>query len=280
MNILDKKRQAPLIMGVINVSPNSFYHPMKSVESALHEVEEMVSAGVSIIDVGGVATNPHVEIKREMPSIQEEMRRVIPVIQAIKKHHDVTVSVDTSRAPVMRAAVDAGADIINDQRALREKGALEMATKLGVPVCLMHFFEKPRQPGNVDLESILIQIKQELSDVVTRCENAGIRRELLWIDPGFGQGNFSKNAEENYYLLAHLKQFQDLGLPILVGWSRKSMIGDVLDAPPEERLYGSIAAAVISAMQGADVIRVHDVKATVDAIKIYKATARFMEHGV
>lgn len=266
--------QFPAVMGVINVSPNSFYNPIDSVESTLREADAMVSAGASIIDVGGEATNPNVIIERDAPSIQQEIDRVVPVIEAIKKRYDVFVSVDTSQAKVMRAAVKSGANMINDQRALREENALETAAELAVPICLMHFFNEPRKPGSSDLESLLLQVKLDLAKAVARCELGGILRSHLLIDPGFGQGNFGKNCEENYYLLAHLGHFKALGLPILVGWSRKSMIGDVLNVPPTERLYGSIAAAVISVMQGASVIRVHDVRETVDAVKVFNATRK------
>jgi dihydropteroate synthase len=265
---------APAIMGVINVSPNSFYQSVNSIDAALRLAESMVFDGATIIDVGGEATNPDVMLARDASSIQQEIDGVAPVIAAITSRFDVLVSVDTSQAKVMEAAVESGAGMINDQRALREAGALEVAARLSVPVCLMHFFHSPREPGSTDLEALLLQIQQELLAIVQRCEQAGISREHLMIDPGFGQGHYGKNAEENYYLLAHLKRFQSLGLPILVGWSRKSMIGEVLNAPPEGRLYGSISAAVIAALQGAAVIRAHDVKATVEAIKIYHAVAQ------
>lgn len=261
-------------MGVINVSPNSFYHPVSDVDGALREAEAMVVAGVDIIDVGGEATNLDVLIARDAPSIEVELQRVIPVIEAIRQRFDVLVSVDTSQARVMREAVAAGAGMINDQRALRLEDALETVAVMDVPVCLMHFFETTRQPGSCDLSVFLQQVKQELQASVDRCERAGIARDRLLIDPGFGQGNYGKNTEENCYLLDNLNQFQDLGLPILVGWSRKSMIGDILNAPPKDRLYGSIAAAVIAVMRGASVVRVHDVKATVDAIKICRAALR------
>jgi len=266
--------EPPAVMGVINASPNSFYNPVDTIESALCEAEAMVLAGASIIDVGGEATSPNVKIERDAPSIQEELDRVVPVIEAIAERFDTLISVDTSQADVMRAAVSVGAGMINDQRALRQDQALETAAALNVPICLMHFFQAPRQPGDIELDALLEQVKHELSEAVQRCELAGISRERLLIDPGFGQGNFGKNCDENYYLLANLTRFQELGLPILVGWSRKSMIGDVLNVPPKERLYGSIAAAVISAMQGAAVIRVHDVKETVEAVKIFQATAK------
>lgn len=265
----------PAVMAIINVSPNSFYHPIHDVNVALREAEAMVSAGAAIIDVGGEATNPNVMIQRDKPSIQEEIDRVVPVIDAIAKRFDVLISVDTSEAAVMREAVAVGAGMINDQRALRTESALQTAASLAVPVCLMHFFEEPRQPAADKLTSLLSEVKQELLQAVMRCESAGIPRHRLLIDPGFGQGNYGKSCEENFYLLAQLSSFQELGLPILVGWSRKSMIGDVLNAPPRDRLYGSIAAAVISLMKGASIIRVHDVKETVDAMKVFKSAEKF-----
>ncbi len=267
----------PVIMGVINSSPNSFYCPTDSILAALHKVDAMVAAGAAIIDVGGEATNPNVIIERDAPSIQQELDRVIPVIEAITQRFDILVSVDTSEAAIMREAVAAGAGMINDQRALVREGALQAALELAVPICLMHFFTSSRLWKRPDYERLLLQVYQELKQAINRCETAGILRSRLLIDPGFGQGNYGKSCDENYYLLAHLNRFQALGLPILVGWSRKSMIGDVLKAPPEDRLYGSMAAAVIAAMQGASVIRVHDVKETMDAIKIFKAVARFIE---
>jgi len=278
--------EKPAVMGVINASPNSFYNPIDSIESALREAETMVSTGAAIIDVGGEATNPNVIIERDAPSVQEEIDRVVPVIEAIAKRFDVCISVDTSQATVMCEAVKVGAGMINDQRALREEHALETAAELQVPVCLMHsrglMTEDTSQRNSEhqkkkDLETFLLQVKQALLASVQRCEDAGILRDRLLIDPGFGQGNYGKNVVENYYLLSQLNRFQDLDLPILVGWSRKSMIGDVLNVPPQDRLYGSISAAVIAAMNGASVIRVHDVKETVDAIKIFQATATYVE---
>lgn len=273
MSVLDQLN-LPAVMGVINVSPNSFYNPVNTIDAALHAAEAMVSAGVDIIDVGGEATSVNVSIEKEAPSIQEELDRVVPVIEAIAQRFDLLISVDTSQAQVMHDAVAAGAGMINDQRALRRDGALQVASELTVPICLMHFFKASRKPGSTSLENFLQQVKQELQEAVQRCERAGIKRDRLLIDPGFGQGNYSKNCDENFYLLSHLSQLQEIGLPILVGWSRKSMIGDVLNVPPKDRLYGSISAAVIAAMQGASVIRVHDVKETVDAMKIYKEMIR------
>ena len=253
-------------MGVINCSPNSFHAPVQNYDEALSQAEAMIQAGAAILDVGGEATNPFVNIECEAPSVQAEIDRVALVIDAIKERFDVLVSVDTSRPEVMLAA---NADMINDQRALQLPGALEAAIKLDVPVCLMHFFDK-RVPGSTSLQVMLMQIKNDLMAFVKRCELAGIARNKLIIDPGFGQGNYGKSCDENFYLLSHLDQLVALGLPVLSGWSRKSMIGDVLGVTADKRLYGSITAAVISAQKGASILRVHDVAATMDAIKVLR----------
>lgn len=261
----------PAVMGIINVSPNSFYNPHLSLDAALRTAERMVAEGADILDVGGEATNPFVSIAEEAPSAQEEVDRVVPVVEAIKKRFDVRVSVDTSRAAVMQCSADCGADIINDQRALRVGRALETVAVLSVSVCLMHFIEPPREPGSCDAPTLLEKIKRDLLQAVSRCEAAGISRERLWIDPGFGQGNFGKNVEENFYVLAHLRELVDLGLPVVSGWSRKSMLGDILGGvPAEDRLWGGLAADTLAAYCGAAVIRTHDVKATVDAMKVVR----------
>lgn len=265
-------------MGVINRSPNSFYAPSQDLSAAMQTVERMVAAGASIIDIGGEATNPNVDIKREAPSIQQEIDRVVPLVAAIKQQCDVLVSVDTSQAKVMREAVYYGADMINDQRALCDDEALQTVAELNVPVCLMHFFSEPREPNSSRLPQLLAQIKRELTASIQRCVAQGIHRDHIIIDPGFGGGNFGKNSRENYYLLAHLKEFVQLGYPVLVGWSRKSMIGDALGGvPPQQRLYGSIAAATMAAMMGASIIRVHDVKETMDAVRVFEQFNIFME---
>lgn len=261
----------PAIMGVINASPNSFFRPINNLDEALREADAMVQAGAGIIDVGGEATSPQVHLEKDAPSIQQELDRVIPVIEAIHKRFDCLLSVDTSSPEVMKEAVAAGAGMINDQRALSVGDAMRVASMLTVPICLMHFFTATRKIGRESPAELLERIKTDLTETVKRCEAAGIKRERLLIDPGFGQGNYQKNCDENCYLLAHLDEFRALGLPILVGWSRKSMIGDILNAAPEDRLYGSIAAAVMAVLQGASVIRVHDVKATADAIHVVNA---------
>ncbi len=258
----------PTMMGVINMSPNSFFRPHVDRDSALFTAESMIQEGARILDIGGEATNPFVNIQQEAPSVQQEIDRVVPVIDAIKKRFDVMVSVDTSRSVVMREAVFAGADMINDQRALQNEDTLKTACELKTPVCLMHFFNSRQLPKSSNYPLLLKTVKDELSAAVDRCLASGISRDRLVIDPGFGQGNYRKNCAENFFLLTHLTEFVEMGYPVLSGWSRKSMVGDVLKADPSERLYGSIAADTLAAYHGASIIRTHDVKASYDAVRI------------
>lgn len=264
--------QKPLIMGILNVSPNSFYQPLHSIDAVLEKAEEMVRAGAEILDVGGEATNPAVDIANDVPSIEAEVNRVIPAVEAIKKNFNVRVSVDTSRAFVMRQAVNYGADMINDQRALQVGNALETVKSLNVPVCLMHFFMEKREPGSCSPRALLNQIKQALMQRVKACIDIGIDPQKIILDPGFGGGHFGKSAEENFYLLANLNEIISLGYPVLTGQSRKSMIGAALGGvPAEARLYGTIAADTIAMIKGTSIIRTHDVKAIADARAIYQA---------
>lgn len=261
----------PSVMGVINMSPDSFYRPYSSQSEIFRTIETMVKKGVDIIDVGGEATNPRVDLDPS-GTVQQQIDRVAPIIEAIARQFPVLISVDTSQPEVMREAVARGAHLINDQRGLQVPGAMATVVELKIPVCLMHFFATPRVPGSCSLLNLLAMVKADLWTVITRCQTAGISPDRIIIDPGFGQGHFCKNAHENYYLLAHLREFNELGFPVLVGWSRKSMIGETLGgAPPKDRLYGSIAAAALAAMQGAAILRVHDVVETIDAIKVFRA---------
>lgn len=262
----------PTLMGIINMSPNSFYQPQPSFDAAVQTVADMVKAGADIIDVGGEATSPNVDIAAEAPNLQEELDRVVPIVQAIKQRFDIKVSVDTSQPKVMRESVMSGADMINDQRSLRVEGALATIAELKVPVCLMHFFDKPREPGSSECDALLQEVKRALRLSVQHCLAAGISRQRIIIDPGFGGGNYGKNARENFYLLSRLHKFRDINMPILAGWSRKSMLGEVIGGqPPEARLSASIAAATIAALQGAAIIRVHDVAETMDAFRVVRA---------
>ncbi|WP_413735401.1 dihydropteroate synthase [Sodalis sp. RH21] len=259
---------SPQVMGILNVTPDSFSDGGKyrRLDAALAHAEAMINAGATLIDIGGESTRPGAAAVSDA----EEAERVLPVVSALAQRLDAFISVDTSRALVMRESALAGAHLINDIRALTEPGALAAARDSGLPVCLMHMQGEPRSmqqaPHYVD---VLAEVEQYLSERIACCEAAGIDKKRLLIDPGFG---FGKNLAHNYRLLARLGDFQRFGLPILVGMSRKSMIGQLISAPPEQRIIGSVACAVIAAMQGAHIIRVHDVSATVEAMSIVKAT--------
>lgn len=266
----------PAIMGIINASPNSFFNAHTTLDEALTTAEYMVVNGADILDVGGEATNPFVDIDSEAPSVQLEIDRVLPLIDAIKKRFDILISVDTSCPQVMREAVKSGADIINDQRALAVDGAIQTVAELGTPVCLMHFTKLQNDSEPRDPENLLETIKKDLSQVIQQCERYGITHDRIILDPGFGQGNFGKNCVENYFLLAQLQELNAMGYPLLVGWSRKSMVGDVLGGvTPAKRLYGSIAAETLAAYKGAAIIRTHDVKPVSDAVKVATHTMEY-----
>lgn len=260
----------PVVMGILNVTPDSFYDGAlyNRYDYALKHAANMVNHGAAIIDIGGESTRPNAS----EVSLQQELDRVIPIIEAITKRFDVWVSVDTSKAVVMTEAAKAGAYIINDVRSLHEPGALEAAAETGLPVCIMHMLGQPKTMQQAPVyKNVVVEVKQYLSDEINRCKAAGIAKNRLIIDPGFG---FSKKLVHNYQLLAKLSEFHALGVPMLVGISRKSMIGELLDIPLEERLIGGIACAVIAAMQGAQIIRAHDVKETVQAMKIVQTIFR------
>ncbi|MCC8365166.1 dihydropteroate synthase [Xenorhabdus sp. PB61.4] len=258
----------PQVMGILNVTPDSFSDggTHNTLDTALRHAVSMIGEGATIIDVGGESTRPGADEVSE----QEELDRVVPVIEALSRRFDVWISVDTSKAIVIQEAAKAGAHIINDIRSLQEPNALEEAAKTGLPVCLMHMQGQPRtmqaEPHYFD---VIAEVKAFLEAQIERCITAGIAKNNLIIDPGFG---FGKNLSHNYQLLAQLKAFHHLGVPILAGMSRKSMIGQLLHVPPQERVTGSVACAVIAAMQGAQIIRVHDVKETVQAMQIVQAT--------
>ncbi|MDH5924853.1 dihydropteroate synthase [Vibrio lentus] len=254
----------PHVMGILNVTPDSFSDggQFSSLEKALQQAERMIQAGVSIIDIGGESTRPGApEV-----TLEEELSRVIPAIKAIRSNFDVWISIDTSKAEVMRQAVEAGADLINDVRALQEPGALEAAAQAQVPVCLMHMKGQPRtMQANPCYDDVFTDVEDFLKERVEACESVGIPKEQLILDPGFG---FGKTIEHNYHLLAHLEKFHTLGLPILAGISRKSMIFKLLDKAPADCMVGSVTCATIAAMKGAQIIRVHDVEDTLEAMKI------------
>jgi len=259
----------PAVMGVINVSPESFYGVCGSVAEAIDCAAKMISDGASILDLGAEATSPGVTLlEDEALQIQLECERLLPVLEAIRSRFDVLISIDTSRVEIIRAAAEKGADIINDQRALRMPGALEAVSEHGLAACIMHSFRPQREPGSSSPKALLEAICVDLLGRVSVCEAAGMKRDQLMIDPGFGQGHYGKNGDENFYLLAHLKALVDLGLPVLAGWSRKSQIRDFLEKPLEDLLPGSLAAAAMAGQMGASVIRAHDVKETVDVCRM------------
>jgi dihydropteroate synthase len=254
----------PHVMGILNVTPDSFSDGGKfnSLDNALQQAERMVQAGVSIIDIGGESTRPGAPDV----SLEEELERVIPAIKAIRAKFDVWISIDTSKAEVMRQAVEAGADLINDVRALQEPGALQVAADANVPICLMHMKGQPRtMQANPSYDDVLQDVEAFLQGRVEACEAVGISKEQLILDPGFG---FGKTIEHNYHLLAHLEKFHSLGLPVLAGMSRKSMIFKLLDKVPADCMVASVTCATIAAMKGAQIIRVHDVEETLEAMKI------------
>ena len=260
---------APVIMGILNTTPDSFSDggryaaPNAAIEHAL----AMVEAGAALIDVGGESTRPGAV----SVSVDEEIQRVIPVIEQLATRVGVPISIDTSKAEVMRAAVDVGARMINDVRALREPGALEAATASGLPVCLMHMAGEPRSmQANPQYDDVVEEVLAFLEQRIEICAEAGMSRRRLLIDPGFG---FGKSLEHNLCLLANLERFKRLEVPIMVGLSRKSMFASLLDADLDQRLPASVAAALLASQNGADIVRVHDVRETHDALALWQAVA-------
>ncbi|MCY9843709.1 dihydropteroate synthase [Vibrio caribbeanicus] len=254
----------PHVMGILNVTPDSFSDGGRflALDNALAQAKRMIEAGVSIIDIGGESTRPGAPDVE----LEEELQRVIPVIEAIRSEHNVWISIDTSKAEVMKQAALAGADIINDVRALQEPGALEVAATLGLPICIMHMQGQPRtMQENPTYDNLLEDVGVFLQQRIEQCESAGIQREQLILDPGFG---FGKTLQHNYQMLADLESFHQFGLPILAGMSRKSMLFKLLEKTPSECVAASISCATIAAFKGAQIIRVHDFEETLDAMKI------------
>lgn len=258
----------PQIMGILNFTPDSFSDSGQffSLDKALFQVEKMLKEGATIIDIGGESTRPMAE---EVPET-EELQRVIPLVEAVQKRFDCWISVDTSKAIVMQEAAKVGMDLINDIRALREPGALEIAGQLNLPTCIMHMQGQPRtMQTNPHYDDVVQDVYQFLNDRTQACLAAGIAKENIIWDIGFG---FGKTVQHNYKLLQQLAHFCESGYPVLTGLSRKSMIGAVLDKPVTERVVGSVAGALIAAQNGATILRVHDVAATADALKVWQAT--------
>jgi len=254
-------------MGILNVTPDSFSDGGKFLirDAALRQAESMAAAGASIIDVGGESTRPGSDDVSE----QEELDRVLPVLEGIVGGVDAAVSIDTSKPGVMCEAVAAGASMINDIRALRVDGALRAAAELQAPVCLMHM---QGQPGTMQerpsYDSVVDEVRDFLAGRIAACRDAGLGEELLIVDPGFG---FGKTRQHNIELLANLRQLEQLGRPILAGLSRKATLGELTGQEVGERVPASVAAAVIAVTRGAAIVRVHDVRETVDALRIAAA---------
>lgn len=254
----------PQIMGILNATPDSFSDGGKfnQLDKALLQVDAMIEAGATVIDIGGESTRPGA---KEV-SLEDELNRVIPLVKAIRQKSDVWISIDTSKAEVMKQSIECGADIINDVRSLSLPGALDVVAKANVPVCIMHMQGEPKNmQDNPEYQNVLQDIDDFLTQRIDECITAGIKRENIIIDPGFG---FGKTLAHNYHLLANLERFHQYKLPILAGMSRKSMVSKALNKPTSECVIGSVVCATLAAQQGAQIIRVHDVQETQDAMRI------------
>ena len=257
----------PHVMGILNVTPDSFsdggLHNQK--DQAVAKALEMMADGATVIDVGGESTRPGASAVE----VEEEIRRVVPVVEELAKH-DVIISIDTSQPEVIKAAVKAGAHIWNDVRALTRPQALETAAELNIPVIIMHMRGEPTTMNNLDqYDDVTQDVIRELSQRVQDALDVGVKAENIMVDPGFG---FAKNTQQNLKLLQEFYKLTEMGYPILSALSRKRFIGAALDgAEPQARAVGSAAAHLLSIQQGACMVRAHDVKATADAIKIWKA---------
>ncbi|MGY1409777.1 MULTISPECIES: dihydropteroate synthase [unclassified Luteimonas] len=267
---LDRTR----IMGIVNVTPDSFSDGGAhfDIDAAVAHGLRLAAEGADILDVGGESTRPGAE---EVP-LDEELRRVVPVIERLARETDLPISVDTSKPEVMRAAVGAGAGMVNDVYALRREGALDAAAALGVPVVLMHMLGEPRSMQDApDYDDVVGEVHRFLAERIFVAEMAGIPKKRIVVDPGFG---FGKTTGQNLQLLARLERFLELGVPVLAGLSRKRTIGELTGRElPRERVHGSVAAHLVAAQRGARIVRVHDVAATVDALKVWQAVAEVPE---
>lgn len=264
----------PLIMGVVNLTDDSFHRASchASIDNAVKHAQQLLEQGADIIDLGAESTNPNTH---PVTDKQQQLERLIPVIQRLRSHSDCLISIDTSQPQVMRETIAAGANWINDVRALREPGALAAVAELQVPVILMHMLypygvprqcEKDAYQGNV-----VAAIKQFLQQRIEACLQAGIAAKHIMIDPGFGGGSFGKSTAQNLQLAKQLNQLTALDYPLVIGVSRKTFIGDILQQSAEQRLYGSLALLPGFIQQGARVLRVHDVAATRDMVILLKA---------
>ncbi len=259
----------PQVMGILNVTPDSFSDGGRfdTLQTALDRARKMVDDGAAILDVGGESTRPGARAV----TAEQEIDRVLPVIEALVDAVDVPVSIDTNKAQVMRAAVAAGAGMINDVMALGADGALQAAADLAVPVCLMHMQGQPRSMQDAPQYSdVVADIMKYLQQRLDACEAAGISHANLLVDPGFG---FGKTLQHNMQLLSRLDAFSALNVPVLAGLSRKSMLGMITGRDVEHRMAASVTAAVIAVQRGAGIVRVHDVAETVDALTVWQAVA-------
>jgi len=262
------------VMGILNVTPDSFSDGGKYAcfNSALKQVELMIEQGVDIIDIGGESTRPGAVYVSE----SDEIQRVIPLLKAVKSRFNIAVSIDTSKAAVMAEAITYSADIINDVRALQNEGCLAVVAQSDIAVCLMHMQGLPRtMQAKPYYNDIIKDIINFFIARIESCKQKGINKKRLILDPGFG---FGKTLAHNYQILAEFNQFEQLGLPLLAGISRKSMLGDLLERDVEQRLAGSLTAAIVAVQQGAAIIRAHDVAETVDAIKVLKAVTQHSKY--
>lgn len=260
----------PRIMGIVNVTPDSFSDggAHDSLEAAVAHGLKLAGEGADLLDIGGESTRPGAA---EVP-LEEELRRTIPVIERLARETALPISIDTSKPEVMRAAVAAGAGLINDVYALRREGALEAAAELGVPVVLMHMQGEPRSmQADPVYHDVVAEVHRFLVERLFAAEMAGISKKRIVVDPGFG---FGKTLAHNLALLAQLERFGELGVPVLAGLSRKRSIGELTGRDEaQQRIHGSVAAHLIAAQRGAKLLRVHDVAATIDAIKVWEAVA-------
>lgn len=260
----------PLVMGIVNVTPDSFSDggAHDTTDAAVAHALRLVEEGADLLDIGGESTRPGAaEVETE-----EELRRVLPVIGRLAAQVAVPISIDTSKPKVMRAAVQAGAGMINDVCGLRREGALDAAAALGVPVVLMHMQGEPRSmQAAPQYDDVVGQVHRFLAERIFAAEMAGIPKQRIVVDPGFG---FGKDTAHNLQLLAQFERFVELGVPVLAGLSRKRSIGELTGRDvPADRMAGSVAAHLIAAQRGAAIVRVHDVAATVDALKVWNAVA-------
>jgi len=260
----------PRVMGIVNVTPDSFSDggAHDTLEAAVAHGLKLAEEGADLLDIGGESTRPGAADV----SVEEELRRTIPVIERLAKETSLPISIDTSKPEVMRAAVQAGAGMINDVYALRREGALDAAASLGVPVVLMHMQGEPRSMQDApQYDDVVASVHRFLAERIFAAEMAGIAKKKIVVDPGFG---FGKNTQHNLAVLAQLERLAELGVPVLAGLSRKRTIGEIIGrSDPRERAAGSVAAHLIAAQRGAKLLRVHDVAATVDALKVWNAVA-------